>query len=107
VDAYYNVQERQFVYMEGRNWVFASGLPFRYRNYNLDRCYKVVLNEPRPWMHHNQYRDRYAGYRGNRNQVMIGDRRDDRWGRDEHRGRGRGGDEHGNRGNGHRGHEDD
>jgi len=79
IDAYYNVPQRQFIYLEGGSWIFAANLPYRYHNYDLYRGYKVVMNEPRPWLHNEVYRQRYYQYRGNRNQPMIRDSRDERY----------------------------
>ena len=74
MDVFYDVPRRQFIYLQGGNWVFAASLPPRYRDYDLYSCYKVVVNEPRPYMHYDVYRTRYAGYRGRRDQVVIRDR---------------------------------
>ena len=64
IDVYYNVPQRQYVYLDGGRWLFAASLPARYRNYDIYRGYKVVVNEPRPYLRAPYYRDRYAGYRG-------------------------------------------
>ncbi len=64
IETYYYVPRHQFVYLNGGKWIFASTLPERCRGYDLYRGYKVVLNEPRPYMHHEEYRTRYAHYRG-------------------------------------------
>lgn len=105
IDAYYNVPQRQFIYLQGNNWIFSAGLPPRYRNYDLYHCYKVVINEPRPYMHHERYYAQYAPYRGRRDQPFIRDHHDNRYngnkhhdwddndnnpGRGHNRGRGRG-----------------
>ena len=93
IDAYYNVPQRQFIYLEGPTWVFSRSLPYRYRNYDLYRGYKVVINEPRPYLHHQVYQQRYYRYRGNSGQQIIRDSRDERY-----RGNGNSGN-HGNGGN--------
>lgn len=64
IDVYYCVPQRQFVYLDGGRWQFAYELPARYRNYNLYNGYKVVINEPRPYLRDDMYRERYGGYRG-------------------------------------------
>ena len=56
IEAYYYVPQRQFIYMEGPRWVFAASLPARFGHYDLYRGYKVVINEPRPYMNHDVYR---------------------------------------------------
>jgi len=50
MDVYYSVPQRQFIYLQGRNWLFSASLPAQYRDYDLYSCYKVVLNEPRPYL---------------------------------------------------------
>jgi hypothetical protein len=65
IDAYYDIPRRQFIYFQGNDWVFANSLPYAYRNYDLARGYKVVINEPRPYLHHDMYRVRYNNYYAN------------------------------------------
>ena len=64
MDVYYYVPSRQFIYFSGGRWVFVSSLPARYRSYNLYNSYKVVINEPKPYLHHTVYQSRYAKYKG-------------------------------------------
>jgi hypothetical protein len=64
IEAYYYVPQHQFVYFDAGRWVFAASLPYRYHSYDLYRGYKVVIDEPRPYLHHDQYKVRYAQYRG-------------------------------------------
>ncbi|GAB2815538.1 hypothetical protein [Ferruginibacter profundus] len=74
MDVYYSVPQRQFIYLQGRNWMFSAALPAQYRDYDLYSCYKVVVNEPRPYLRCDEYRSRYASYRGRRDQVILRDR---------------------------------
>jgi hypothetical protein len=76
IEAYYYVPSRQFIYLDGPRWVWARSLPPRYRGYDIYHGYKVVINEPRPYLHHNDYKVRYAGYRNRHDQVIIRDSRD-------------------------------
>lgn len=109
IDAYYSVPRHQFIYPEGNQWIFASTLPPRYRGYDLYNGYKVVINEPTPYLHADIYRQRYGNYRGGRGprQVIIRDSHDERyknngrWNRDhddegngKNRGRGKEHDRH-------------
>lgn len=71
IETYYYVPKRQFIYLSGGNWVFASSLPPAYRTYNLYSGYKVVINEPRPYQYHNTYRVKYAKYKGYRGQGTL------------------------------------
>lgn len=85
IDAYYCVPERRFVYMDAGRWCYAPSLPARY-HYDLNRGYKVVINEPRPWLRGNVYRERYAGYRGAwGRQTIIRDSRNPRYFADQPR----------------------
>jgi hypothetical protein len=74
IDVYYFVPRHQYVYLSGNNWVFSLSLPVRYRYYDVYSGYKVVINEPRPYLHANVFRERYARYKGRKNsQVVIRD----------------------------------
>lgn len=78
-DAYYYVPNHQYIYLNGGRWVFASALPGRY-HYDPYRSYKVVVNEPRPYLHPDIYRNKYGKYKGNYNQQqIIRDSRDERY----------------------------
>ena len=78
IETYYYVPKHQFIYLNGGNWVFAASLPPRYNSYDLYRGYKVVINEPHPYMHHENYRVRYAHYREYYDhQPVLRDHRDD------------------------------
>jgi len=63
IETYYYVPQHQFIYLDAGRWVFSASLPVRYRSYDLYRGYKVVINEPRPYLRHNVYRPRYITYR--------------------------------------------
>lgn len=76
IDSYYDVPAHQYVYLENNSWVRRASLPARYSNYNVYNGYKVVVNEPNPWMHATTYRTKYAGYRGRAGQTIIRDSRD-------------------------------
>ena len=119
MDVYYNVPQRQFIYFDNGQWLFAASLPPRYGSYDLYHSYKVVVNEPRPYLRGDFYRERYSSYRGRRDQEVWRDRKEwhdngNHFGqrkREDHdnrdgfgRGYGDSGNGRGNRGNGH-GHE--
>ena len=81
IETYYYVPQHQFIYLERGKWVFASSLPARYHSYDLYRGYKVVINDPRPYLHHDIYRPRYAHYREYYDhQPVLRDHRDDEHG---------------------------
>ena len=79
IEAYYNVPKRQFIYLQGKNWVFAGALPGAYANFDLYRGYKVVINEPRPYLHHEVYYKKYYSYRGRIDQPYIRNCHDEKY----------------------------
>jgi hypothetical protein len=81
IETYYYVPQKQFIYMSNGNWVYSSRLPRAYRNYDLYSGYKVVVNQPKPYMHHQEFRSKYNNYRGRHGQVVL---RDDRNYRRDH-----------------------
>jgi len=80
IDAYYYVPSHQFVYLNAGRWVFAASLPARYHGYNLYSGYKVVVNEPRPYLHPEVCRVKYARYKNyHSRQVIIHDSKDPKY----------------------------
>src|SRR5437773_10216660 len=79
IECYYYVPTRQFIYLSGGNWVFSYSLPPRYRAYDLYTSYKIVVNEPKAYLHFNRDRARYVSYRGNHSQVIIRNSDDPRY----------------------------
>ncbi|WP_202405987.1 hypothetical protein [Hufsiella ginkgonis] len=75
IDVYYHVPSRMYTYLDGRAWVSRNYLPVRYRNYDLYRGYKVVVNDRNPWLSGNDYRNKYANYRNRYDQRNIRDYR--------------------------------
>ncbi|MFC0773745.1 hypothetical protein [Terrimonas alba] len=64
IEAYYYVPRHQFVYISGGNWIFSAHLPPAYRNYDLYRGYKVVINQPRAYRYYDSHRVKYSKHRG-------------------------------------------
>lgn len=71
VECYYYVPTRQFIYLSGSRWIFSSSLPPRFRNYDLSTGYKVVVNEPKAYLHFKTDREKYGRYRGDHSQMII------------------------------------
>jgi hypothetical protein len=80
IQAYYDVRATQFIFLSGGNWIRSSRLPIQYRNYDLNRGYKVVLNDyhgSRPYSQYKYHKQKYykgygkpqksIGYRVNNN----------------------------------------
>lgn len=62
VQSYYNVPQRQFVYLNGNRWTRSRYLPTRYRGYNLNHGRKVVVYGNSPYRSYNTHRVRYANH---------------------------------------------
>jgi hypothetical protein len=73
IDAYYYVPKHQYVYRESNKWVFRSTLPAQYKDYDVYKNYKVVVNEKRPWLKDDEYKQKYASYRNKHDQPVIRD----------------------------------
>lgn len=64
IDTYYSVPTRQYVYLQNDKWLFSNALPSRHSGYNLYNGYKVVINNPRPYLSYNTHKVKYAKYKG-------------------------------------------
>src|SRR5687768_2513896 len=62
-EVYYSVPKAQFVYLDGGNWTFASALPPRFGAINFYSAYKVVLNQPEPYLAFKTHKVKYAKYK--------------------------------------------
>lgn len=71
IDVYYYVPTQRYVYLDRGRWIFSPYMPVRYRNYDLFSTYKVVINEPRAYLHHNVHVVNYQKYKGNNNKQVI------------------------------------
>lgn len=63
IGIYYNVPRGQYIYRNGNRWVYSHNLPVQFRRINLYNTYKVVINEPRPYLRHNYYSNHYKKYK--------------------------------------------
>jgi hypothetical protein len=79
VDAYYYVPTHMFFYLENGRWVNRPYLSGRYRNFDLYNARKIVINEPRPYLHNQIYRTRYANARGYNRPMSIRDSHDSKY----------------------------
>lgn len=71
IESYYYVPKRQFIYISNGRWTFSTSLPTRYRDYDLYRGYKVVINSPEPYYNYREDRRRYAKYKSHHSQPII------------------------------------
>ncbi len=63
IDAYYNVRQQQFIYLNNGSWAFSSRLPGMYAGFDLYNSRKIPVYGERPYMNGDMYRERYAQYR--------------------------------------------
>lgn len=77
IQAYYDIRATQFIFLSNGVWIRSSNLPRQYRNYDLNRGYKVVLNDyhgSRPYVNYRYDRVKYyKGYKG-KPQQSLGNR---------------------------------
>jgi hypothetical protein len=79
IDSYYYVPEHRYIYLEGGRWISRTTLPQRYRNYDMYRSRKVVINDKRPYLHNQEYKTRYAVSDERSDQQSIRDSHDSRY----------------------------
>jgi hypothetical protein len=79
IDVYYYVPQHLFFFQSGDRWISSSRLPSRYHNYNLYNGYKVVINADKPYMHDQDYRQKYSSYKNRHDQQPIRDSRDSKY----------------------------
>jgi len=71
IETYYYVPKRQFIYRENDRWLFTSALPSRYRGYDLNNGYKVVMNTSRPYQYFSSHKVKYAKYKGYKGKQSV------------------------------------
>jgi len=79
IDVFYQISTRQYIYQQRGRWVFARNLPFRYRDFDVYKGYKVVVNERSPYRHADSYRAKYASYKGRHDQEVIRNSHDSKY----------------------------
>ncbi|MFI5204005.1 MAG: hypothetical protein ACHQF2_05865 [Flavobacteriales bacterium] len=77
-EVYYYVPTNQFIYWNTGRWMYVSYLPAIY-HIDLYRTYKVVLNTPRPFMHHKTYKTKYYKFKTTRSKLVIRDSKDKKY----------------------------
>ena len=64
IETYYDLQNRDFVYLDNGQWLFSNTLPNAYAGYDLNNGFAVTLNANvyQPWFHHQYYISNYPRY---------------------------------------------
>lgn len=73
INAYYDITNRTYIIYNRRRWVTVRNLPRQYRNFDLYRTYKVVVNTNRPWSNNPVHLRNYSRYKTDYSQVNIRD----------------------------------
>jgi len=67
-EAYYDVNTSMYIYFSGGNWIHRATLPPRYKGYDYNHGYKVLMPDyhgEAPYSHFKEHKMKYArGYRG-------------------------------------------
>jgi hypothetical protein len=71
IEIYYHVPERQFIYRSSGHWKFSTTLPAEHSNYDLFTAYKVVINEPKAYLHFNKHKVKYPVYKGRGGKPLL------------------------------------
>jgi len=79
INVYYDVTRAQYIYQNGAQWTYVNTLPSAYRNFDIYNSYKVVVNEPKPYLNNKSQKLQYAKYKGKKNQAIIRDSKDERY----------------------------
>jgi hypothetical protein len=64
IECYYDVMNREFIYLEDGQWMFGNSLPPVYAWFDLNNCFIVALNARvfEPWRHFHYYVAHYPRY---------------------------------------------
>jgi hypothetical protein len=80
IETYYDIRKSQFIFLKTGLWTQSKSLPLQYKNYDLNKGYKVVLNEylgSSPFTAFKFHKETYyKGYYGGQ-QLTIGNRNKD------------------------------
>lgn len=76
LNCYYDVMRGQFIIPVRNSWVYSRTVPAGYRNIDLYRTYKVVVNQSAPYRYNSSHMRQYARYRTNHNQLVIRNSKD-------------------------------
>jgi hypothetical protein len=76
IDMFYNVPKQKFISMQNGRWISRSYLS---AHYNLYSCRIVVINEPKPYLNHKDYKTIYAIAKDHSIQLSIRDSHEPRY----------------------------
>lgn len=64
IEAYYDLSDQDFIYLDNGQWLFSPLLPLMYSGYDLYNGFVIALNFNvyQPWMHHQNYVSHYPRF---------------------------------------------
>jgi len=64
IECYYDIYNREFIYLNHAQWIYSPYVPLMYQNFNLNNSFVVVVNSNiyQPWMHHQYYVSHFPRY---------------------------------------------
>lgn len=75
IETYYDINDRQYIYLTNGKWVRSVTVPSPYRTYDFYNGYKVVMTDyrgPEPYVYYKTYKVKYPkGYKP-KHQKTIG-----------------------------------
>lgn len=71
INCYYDVARGQFIILNNGQWVYSNSVPSRYRSFDLYRTYKVVVNQPKPYLYNSTHIRSYGRYKNDHSQAVI------------------------------------
>jgi hypothetical protein len=70
-DLYYYAPKAQFIHLKGNKWIFSNSVPYQYRTINLYSTYKVVINESKPYLRHDYYKNEYKHFKNEHSKQDV------------------------------------
>jgi hypothetical protein len=70
IDSYYDIHQSQFIYLNNGAWIRSSSLPRRYKSYDLNSGYVVVLNDYHGRNPYSQFKNHKTKYYKNENNWL-------------------------------------
>jgi len=68
IEMYYDINSAQYIYLSNGTWIYSAGLPVWYKNYDLYKGPKVVIDDyfgPKPYIYYHSHKVKYPkGYKG-------------------------------------------
>jgi hypothetical protein len=74
INSYYDIRQSEFIYLTNGAWIRNKSLPRRYRSYDLNSGYVVVLNDyhgRNPYKNFKNHKLKYYREKTNNNKIEV------------------------------------